>query len=253
VSLRGRGKGAAAPSSSPLAGALSRQTAAYRTMDPMTAPDLTPLRAGRWRLVLPIKGPPDAKSRLALPSAIDRTGLARAMALDTLQAALSCPEVGPVLVVSSDPSVVKAATAAGAAVAPDPGSGLNDAVRHGVAVFAGEGAGPVAILLGDLPALRARDLTAALLACAALPAAYVPDAEGTGTVLLAAETTQGLHPEFGDGSAARHDRTATRLDLDLPRLRRDVDVEESLRVALGLGVGPRTVAALASADPRWLA
>jgi 2-phospho-L-lactate/phosphoenolpyruvate guanylyltransferase len=222
-------------------------------MDPMTAPDLTPRRAGRWRLVLPIKGAPDAKSRLTVPPVIDRTGLARAMALDTLQAALDCPEVGAVLVVSGDPWVVTAAMAAGAAVAPDPGSGLNDAVRHGVAVFAGEGAGPVAILLGDLPALGPGDLAAALSACAAFPAAFVPDAEGTGTVLLAAATPEGLHPEFGDGSAARHDLTAARLELDLPRLRRDVDVEDSLRVALGLGVGPRTTAALASAGPRWLA
>ncbi len=54
----------------------------------MTAPDLTPRPAARWRLVLPVKGTPDAKSRLTLPPGIDRTGLARAMALDTLQAAL---------------------------------------------------------------------------------------------------------------------------------------------------------------------
>jgi hypothetical protein len=46
---------------------------------------------------------------------------------------------------------------------------------------------------------------------------------------------------------------ATWLDLDLSRLRRDVDVQSALREAVALGVGPRTTAALADADLRWLA
>ena len=43
-------------------------------------------------------------------------------------------------------------------------------------------------------------------------------------MLLAAAGAGLLRPAFGAGSAARHDLVARRLDLDLPRLRRDVDV-----------------------------
>jgi 2-phospho-L-lactate guanylyltransferase len=250
----GRDQGVTAPSSSPLAGAVSRQTAAYRTMGPMSTPDVTPPGAGHWRLVLPIKGTPDAKSRLSVPVGIGRATLARAMALDTLQAALDCRQVGLVLVVTSDRSVAEAAEAAGALVEPDPGSGLNDAVRRGVDRLGGQGDGPVGVLLADLPALRPADLAAALLAASAHQVAYVPDAEGTGTVLLAATSAPSLQPEFGDGSAGRHERGgAVRLELDRPRLRRDVDVQSSLGEALRLGVGQRTAAALADIDQRWLA
>ena len=71
---------------------------------------------------------------------------------------------------------------------------------------------------------RRGDLPPALCgaACAAHPAALVPDADGTGTVLLTSTTGQ-PDPQFGPGSAARHGEHAVRLELDLPGLRRDVD------------------------------
>ena len=75
--------------------------------------------------------------------------------------------------------------------------------------------------------------------------AAVPDTEGTGTVLLAARTPAGLDPAFGAGSFAEHVRRgALPLDLDLPRLRRDVDTPADLEAALALGLGHRTAAAL---------
>ena len=215
--------------------------------------DQAPDQLARWRLVLPVKGMSEAKSRLAVGAGVSRIELARAMALDTIQAALSCPIVATVLVVTSDVVVRAEVAAAGALVLPDPGLGLNAAIRHGADHLASVGPGPVAALLADLPALAAADLAAALSACAGSAAAYVPDAEGSGTVLLAAATAAGLRPAFGDGSAGRHDLFATRLDLDLPRLRRDVDVQSALREAVALGVGPRTTAALATADLRFLA
>jgi 2-phospho-L-lactate guanylyltransferase len=202
-------------------------------MDPMTPP---------WRVVLPVKGTEHAKSRLTVASGISRTALARAMALDAVAAVLACELVGSVLVVTSDRTVAAAAVAEGASVLPDPGDGLNPAVRRGVAGVVGDG--PVAVLLADVPALRPDDLAAALRACEQYDAAFVPDAEGTGTVLLAAAEPALLWPDFGSGSAQRHAQHAKRLDLDLPRLRRDVDIAESLVEALALGVGPRTALAL---------
>jgi 2-phospho-L-lactate guanylyltransferase len=210
-------------------------------------------RPGSWRVVLPIKDAPGAKSRLSVGPGLSRAELARAMALDTLAAVVACPLVEQTLVITSDPATADAAEQAGATVAPDPGTGLNGAVRRGAELLGAAEDGPVAVLLADLPALRSPDLAAALTACAGLLSAYVPDAEGTGTVLLAAAGAGLLRPAFGAGSAARHDLVARRLDLDLPGLRRDVDLESSLRAAIALGVGPRTAAVLARADDRWLA
>jgi 2-phospho-L-lactate guanylyltransferase len=147
--------------------------------------------------------------------------------------------------VSSDPQVAASATRAGAQVEPDPGTGLNDAVRRGRDRLAVEGDTRVAVLLADLPALRARDLTTALDACGRHDAAYVPDAEGTGTVLLTAARPDLLKPAFGADSAQRHHEVAYREALDLPGLRRDVDLAASLSSAQALGLGPRTEAVLA--------
>jgi 2-phospho-L-lactate guanylyltransferase len=106
----------------------------------------------------------------------------------------------------------------------------------------------VAVLLGDLPALRPDDLLAALRAAGGHLRAVVPDVEGTGTVLLTARDGASLEPSFGPGSAARHQAAgATRLDLELPHLRTDVDDDRGLAVALALGVGPATAGVLAAA------
>jgi 2-phospho-L-lactate guanylyltransferase len=202
-------------------------------MDPMNGP---------WRVVLPVKGTERAKSRLQVPQGVSRRSLARAMALDALTAVLDSDAVGAVLVVTSDEETASAARAAGAQVVPDPGRGLNAAVRRGAGSLTGRG--PVAVVLADVPAVRAGDVTAALDECGRYDAAFVPDAEGTGTVLLAAAEPALLHPDFGGASAQRHAASAKRLDLDLPRLRRDVDVAQSLQEAVTLGVGPRTAQAL---------
>jgi 2-phospho-L-lactate guanylyltransferase len=202
-------------------------------MDPMNGP---------WRVVLPVKGTARAKSRLQVAEGVSRRTLARAMALDALAAVLASDAVGAVVVVTSDEQTAASARATGALVVPDPGRGLNPAVRRGAGSLPGPG--PVAVLLADVPAVRSEDVTAALGECGRYDAAFVPDAEGTGTVLLAAATTELLHPDFGGASAQRHVANAKRLDLDLPRLRRDVDVAQSLHEAVTLGVGPRTAQAL---------
>lgn len=152
------------------------------------------------------------------------------------------------VVVTSDPRVGPAATRAGDLVLADPGVGLAGAVDRGLAAaVAGDPLGPVAVLLPDVPALQPQDLTDALKAAAAHVFALVPDAEGTGTVLLTAAPGRLLRHSFGRDSADRHARLgATRLDLDLPRLRRDVDTLAALATARKLGLGPATMALLAA-------
>jgi 2-phospho-L-lactate/phosphoenolpyruvate guanylyltransferase len=230
----------------------------------MPATDTSPsLTAADWTVVLPLKGGRRAKSRLAGPPE-----LATALAQDCLAAVLACPLVRTVLVVTADRATAGWAGAAGAVPVPESGSGpgtglrprtradsaLDRAARDGLAVATGV----TGILLGDLPALRPEDLSAGLATARgvlsrAAPSApeppaqvVVPDAESTGTVLLAALRPERLTPSFGPDSAARHVRAgATRLELALPRLRRDVDTDADLRQAVALGCGPATTAALA--------
>ena len=221
-------------------------------IDARTAP------APGWVLILPLKGGAAAKSRLG-----GGPVLARAIALDCLDAVLGCPDVRRVLVVTADGATAEDAATAGALVVREsrPGSGLVAAVRDGLAAACAPGAGPTAVLLGDLPALRPADLagglraaTAALAGRPRAPMAAVPDAEGSGTVLLAGRTPGDLDPAFGPGSLVEHLRRGAvpvPLDdaagFDAARLRHDVDTPDDLRVAVRLGVGPRTAALLGRA------
>jgi 2-phospho-L-lactate guanylyltransferase len=193
-------------------------------------------------VVVPVKGGPEAKSRLRVPEGVDRVDLARALALDSVAAAARAVGADHVVVVTSDLVVGQAVRQLGPRIIPDPGQGLNEAVRAGV----GTVEGPTAVLLGDVPALRPEDLGAALTLADAYDRWFVPDAEGTGTVLLGAHEAASVEPRFGLGSAARHEAVGhIRLEIDAERLRRDVDDEASLGEVLRLGVGPNTATLLA--------
>jgi 2-phospho-L-lactate guanylyltransferase len=200
-----------------------------------------------WQLVLPVKGGPGAKSRLGLGGRAPHVALA--MSMDCLEAVLACPSVARVVVVTGDAATRDAASALGADVVADPpaGGGLTAAIGAGLASVAG----PAAVLLPDLPCLRPEDLTHALeevreALARGSSSAFVPDADGIGTVLLAGPDPAALRPRFGGASAAAHEADgATRLELGLPRLRRDVDTPAALAQALRLRVGRRTAATLA--------
>jgi 2-phospho-L-lactate guanylyltransferase len=201
------------------------------------------VRRADWVAVVPVKRLAAAKSRLR--GAVDDSrhqDLALAMVRDTLAAVRTCPDVADVLVVTDDAVVTAIALAAGARVVPDePAAGLNAAVRFGADVAAGSHRWR-AVLAGDLPGLRADDLAAALRA-AATPAVrhYLPDAAGTGTVLLTAPPGVPLDPRFGPGSAAAHAASgAHRLTGDWPGLRHDVDTAADLRAVCALGAGAHT-------------
>jgi 2-phospho-L-lactate guanylyltransferase len=226
-----------------------------------------------WTVLLPVKVLAQAKSRLAVLAGDRRRELALALAGDTVAAAIACPEVAQVVVVTSDPVAGQLLSALGAVVVPDgpgplgagpPGhvaagpvpaaadglgvqEGLNAALRHGAAEAARRWPGTgLAALTADLPALRPAELAAALRAAAAAggPAAFVPDAAGVGTTLYAARSLEEFRPRFGGASRARHAVSgATELSLaDHPGLRRDVDTADDLRAALAIGAGPRTTA-----------
>jgi 2-phospho-L-lactate guanylyltransferase len=201
-------------------------------------------------LVIPVKPLARAKSRLS-DTAHDavRPGLALAFAQDTVAAALACPAVKDVAVVTDDVLAGRELAALGARVVTDePRGGLNAALVHGVAAARAERPdSPVAALNADLPALRSLELARVLDAAAEFPRAFMPDAANIGTTLLAAAPGRELLPAFGTDSRARHRASgAVELALDaVDSVRQDVDTGDDLRAALALGVGPRTAAVAA--------
>jgi len=206
-----------------------------------------------WSVVMPVKALTAAKSRLADLGPGPRSALAHAFLVDSLAAVLACPAVSRASVVTDDRDVADLAARAGADVVTErPGSGLNAAVAYGASVAAARGELRVAALVADLPSLTAVDLATALRAAAHHHHAFVPDAAGTGTTLLAATGPAGLAPRFGPGSAAAHASLgATNLSrvvhAALATLRRDVDTLADLRAAIALGAGTATTSWL----DRW--
>lgn len=247
-------------------------------VDPEAARPAVPLQTLSWSLVIPVKVLALAKSRLTGLAGRQRSELVLAMAADTVAAAASAACVGTVLVITDDPEVSEITARLGALVLPDePAAGLNEALTYGAnysqARWPERGR---AGLAGDLPAARPGELTAALTAAARLGTAFVPDADGTGTVLYAAVPGAGFRPQFGPASRDRHlasgaaeigtaeigtaeigtaetgmADTALARSAALSGLRRDVDTIGDLHQAAEIGLGPRTLALLA-ADGRIL-
>jgi 2-phospho-L-lactate guanylyltransferase len=195
----------------------------------------------RWTVLIPAKSLPGAKSRL-LGATADPEAHARlvlAIRADTIAAARAAAGVARVVVVSDRP-----VAADGDQVFVQSQPGLNAAVREGAAHAASRWpTDGVAVLVGDLPALRSEELAAALTVAAEHPRAFVADIQGTGTTLLTAVSGQPLLPAFGVGSAARHATSAAELAAGTG-LRSDVDTAADLVAATAAGLGAATRAAL---------
>jgi 2-phospho-L-lactate guanylyltransferase len=186
-----------------------------------------------FTIVMPLKGGPEPKSRFG-GSTEFRRALARAMALDTVEAALA---VAPVIAVTTEEIALDVAEL-GATVIADPGLGLNAAIEAGlVGVSTGSTRG---VLLGDLPGLRPAELAEALDASARADLSFVADADGSGTVLVVAQPGIQHRVAFGPDSRRAHLANGY-VEMLGPwvTLRRDIDHAEHLH---GLTLGPRTAA-----------
>lgn len=199
-------------------------------------------------VIIAVKRLAVAKTRLSqlFPGAA-RERVVLAMLVDTIAAARAVPDVTSVTVVTPDRDAAAAARELGAVVVDDPTpprhpDPLNNAVReagHTVGGAAG-GAVNIAVVQGDLPALRADELSRALGAARAHPRSFVADRHGTGTAALFAFGVP-LDPRFGARSAARHrDAGAVELSGTWPGLRCDIDTPDDLDEACRLGIGPAT-------------
>jgi 2-phospho-L-lactate guanylyltransferase len=168
------------------------------------------------------------------------------------------PAVAGVIVVSSDPQLLAVLTdgdsgeppcgRAQVAVLADPGAGLNAAISAGIdSARASDAGAHVAVLLGDLPAMRPADLARALELARPHPLAFVPDAATTGTTMICVSPGVPVEPLFGEGSAKAH-AAAGFTTLQIPAdsgLRRDVDAPRDLDA---LVLGRFTHAALAQLE-----
>ncbi|SDT18290.1 2-phospho-L-lactate guanylyltransferase [Microterricola viridarii] len=208
------------------------------------------LGALHWSLVIPVRRSDTAKSRLA-----DGTPeLARAIALDTIVAASRTGGVSSVLVVTDDDTLeaalrplVRPEDTTLRIVRQGAVQGLNPSIRLGLRAARGEHGGRgLAVMLGDLPALRPTELAGALVAAGRHQQAVVADHDGTGTTLLTARPGARLEPAFGSGSFARHVQAGHEALALGPEstVRADVDTRADLERATGLGLGEHTRAAL---------
>lgn len=218
------------------------QTTPQPTPQPTPRPSRT--HPDRYAVLVPVKRPAIAKTRLSDLGDRARRDLATAFAVDTVDAALACPVVARVLVVTDDHVVARFLADRGADVIPDATShDLNATLVQAAAEMHRRDprAGLVA-LCADLPALRSEELLAALKASAPDRMSFVPDLDMVGTTTVVAPDVGLFHPSFGHGSRRQH-LEAGALEItgiEVPGLRRDVDDRRSLGEALSLGVGART-------------
>ena len=200
-------------------------------------------------LIIAVKRLSAAKTRLTpLLSAGTREEVVLAMLVDTVTAALACPSVRSVTVVTPDPVAARAVTDLGAAVLTDPTPAghpdpLNNAITVAEAAVVKDVMN-IAVLQGDLPALRTVELTEAISIARTHTRSFIADRHRTGTAALFAFGAP-LDPRFGADSSRRHaDSGASELTASWPGLRCDIDTPDDLDVALRLGVGPATTRAV---------
>lgn len=202
-----------------------------------------------WSAVVPVKRVERAKTRLVGYSPAARARLVLAMAADTVMAALACPAVAGVVVVTDDEDAQDMASTLGARVVPDtPDAGLNSALEHGMthASTLRPAAGVLA-MAADLPSLRPQDLSAVVQAAARSESCFVADLTGLGTTMYLRHPGVATLPCFGARSRAAHREAGVYELREVPRsARRDVDTPVDLWDAMRMGVGDRTAAVLES-------
>ena len=179
--------------------------------------------------LIPVKELSQAKARLApVLDAAGRRELALALFRDVLAAALACPALDGVAVVSRDADVLSIAVEAGAQGLPERGD-LNEALTSAAEKLRARGVDRLVVLAADLPLVTAEDI--ATVAEADADVVVVPSTDG-GTNALALPPGA-IAFQFGPESAQRHLKAAREarlrtLLLDLPGLGLDIDTPSDL-------------------------
>jgi len=193
-----------------------------------------------WSAIVPFKGSVAAKSRLHALYGVDGEDWARAFLSDILDVLQVMPEIGKIVVVTSDAEV--GSERPGIQVIADNGGGLNEAILSGARACSGK----TIVIPADLATLDLEDLTTLLAEALAIPFGFVRDAAGEGTSLLFVHDAAELTPQFGSDSATTHLRSGA-VEVRAPlTLRLDVDDAISLLAASG-GLGAHATRLLALA------
>ena len=173
-----------------------------------------------WSVLLPVRT--GGKSRLNAAG-----DWSSACGLDTLDAISGCHSVANITLLGDLPTAHR--------TIDDHGRGLNAEISEALASMSR----PVAVILGDLPALKSDDLDTVLNLALHHPKAFVRDAAGAGTTLVTF-TSHDAMTFFGEDSANRHS-DAGFVELTSPEsVRRDVDTVDDVIAAAQMGLGKRT-------------
>lgn len=182
-----------------------------------------------WVAIVPLKGGPDRKSRLAPRlSPEERHALSDRMARHVTGVLHGVSGIARVLLLS--PS----AQDGPGAWRPDGGRGLNAELEAARTDLSGA---PLLVIHGDLPLVDASDIGALLEAAGTSGVAIAPDRHGTGTNAVALAGGGPFAFAFGEGSFARHlaaagDGAAV---VRRPRLSLDIDSPDDLDAARAYG------------------
>jgi 2-phospho-L-lactate guanylyltransferase len=199
-----------------------------------------------WSVLVPQKALVRAKGRIELDP-FARRALAEAMLRDTVDAIRATGGVRRVMVLWDEPSDVGILTDVDGTVTS--GLPLNEALEHVAGEMRREDPQvDLAVVPGDLPALTPEALADCLERATGHARAFLPDATGVGTTVLAATRGTPLVPAYGGCSTFEHAASGAHLidPRGLDRVRSDVDDLEALARAVALGCGPHTRAAAAA-------
>lgn len=174
-------------------------------------------------VVLPLRTVAGGKARLGEAlDAEEREELVLGLLLETLAILEAWPTCRRVHVVSPDPSVATVVRDGrhGVSVHRQPGQGLNEGLRQGIAAARADGAASVLVLPADLPHLSVAALDELVLAAdAALTVAaggplvaIVPSDARSGTNALLLHPPDVIAPAFGSDSFEVHLRAAQAAD-----------------------------------------
>jgi 2-phospho-L-lactate guanylyltransferase len=201
--------------------------------------------------LIPVKELPLAKARLA-PAlhATARRELALAFFHDVLDAAMACPDIDGVTVVSRDPHVVTVTGAQGASWLSEAGD-LNETLMSAASDVRLRGVERIVVLSSDLP-LATADAISRFVQHGG-DVVLVPSRDGGTNAMLC--PTGAFALAYGPGSAQKHIDAAQaaglRVELvDEPALALDIDAPEDIgrllsAIAGGAKAGAHTLAALA--------
>jgi len=195
----------------------------------------------RSRIIVPHRGLAAAKSRLApMLDAEER----RSLAAELLERVLSVARAASddVVVISPSAPLADIVERSGARLVVQRGMGLNQGLDQARADALADGIGTLIVLHGDLPNLRAEEVSALQAALAAAPraVAIAPDRARSGTNGLALRPPDVIGFAFGPESFAAHRDLAAAAGVapaivELPGLAFDLDTPEDLARWLELG------------------